>query len=53
MQIPKWICYLALPVGSLLGALRFLQYGFLRVQRYLKDPADRELFVPIGDPDEA
>ena len=53
MQIPKWICYLALPVGSLLGAFRFLQYGHLRVQRYMKDPADRELFVPVGDPDES
>ncbi len=53
MQIPKWICYLALPTGALLGAFRFLQYGYLRVQRYRKDPADRELFVPVEDPEQA
>ena len=43
--IPKWICYLALPVGCILGGIRFLQYAILRVQRFIKDPADSETFV--------
>lgn len=40
LQIPKWICYLSLPTGSILGAFRFLQYGILRIQRFRRDPTD-------------
>ena len=40
LQIPKWLCYLSVPVGSFLGAFRFAQYGILRVLRFIKDPGD-------------
>ena len=45
VSIPKWLCYLALPVGCLLGGLRFIQYGVLRVMRFMKDPGDNETFA--------
>ena len=45
IHIPKWICYLSVPVGSLLAVLRFIQYGALRVMRFIKDPNDSALFV--------
>lgn len=45
MQIPKWVCYLALPVGSILGAFRFAQYGVKRAVRFKKDPSDVRTIV--------
>lgn len=49
MLIPKWICYLALPVGSILGAFRFAQYGVKRYVRYKKDPSDTRTIVVEGE----
>lgn len=45
MQIPKWICYLSVPIGSFLAVFRFIQYGVLRIIRFRKDPNDKALFV--------
>ena len=45
IQIPKWICYLSVPVGSILAVFRFIQYGLLRIQRFIKNPEDTALFV--------
>ena len=49
MQIPKYLCYVCLPVGGILGAFRFLEYGWRRVQRFKKDPTDRRLVVVQQD----
>lgn len=49
MQIPKWLCYLALPTGSIIGALRFLQYGYLRILRFMKNPDDVRTVVTDED----
>lgn len=43
--IPKWVCYLSLPVGTLLAVLRFLEWGIRRTLRFIKDPTDNETFV--------
>lgn len=40
LQIPKWLCYLAVPCGCLMGAVRFLEYGWRRICRFRKDPDD-------------
>lgn len=45
MQIPKYLCYMSLPVGCFLGTFRFLQYGVLRVLRFRSNPDDRTLIV--------
>lgn len=45
IQIPKWICYLSVPVGSGLAVLRFIQYAILRAIRFKNNPDDRALFV--------
>lgn len=44
MQIPKGICYASVPVGCTLAAIRFIQYGVLRIQRFLKNPEDTATF---------
>lgn len=44
IQFPKWICYLSVSVGCGLGAVRFIQYGILRIMRFIKDPNDTETF---------
>lgn len=43
MEIPKNLCYACLPVGCFLGAFRFLQYGYLRIKRFMADPDDRTM----------
>lgn len=48
MQIPKWICYLSVPVGSILAVFRFIQFGVLRAIRYKNNPNDRALFASEG-----
>ena len=45
LAIPKWLCYLSVPVGSFLGAFRFVQYGVLRILRFTKDPSDTRTIV--------
>jgi len=45
IHIPKWICYLSVPVGGSLAVFRFIQYGVLRAIRFMKDPNDSALFV--------
>lgn len=49
LMIPKWLCYLALPVGTTLGSLRFLQYGYKRIIRFKKDPTDTRTIVVEGE----
>lgn len=49
LMIPKWLCYLALPVGTILGSLRFLQYGYKRIIRFKKDPTDTRTIVVEGE----
>ena len=49
MEIPKAICYTSLPVGCFLGAFRFLQYGWLRIRRFMADPNDKTLVVVDKD----
>ena len=49
LMIPKWLCYLALPVGTILGSLRFLQYGYKRIIRFIKDPTDTRTIVVEGE----
>lgn len=43
--LPKWLCYLAVPCGSFLGALRFLEYGWRRIVRFRADPTDVRTIV--------
>lgn len=45
MQIPKWICYLSVPIGCFLAVFRFIQYGILRIIRFKNNPNDKALFV--------
>ena len=45
MQIPKWLCYLSVPVGCFLAVVRFIQYGILRLLRFRKDPTDTRTFA--------
>lgn len=49
VHIPKWVCYLSVPLGSALAVFRFVQYGIKRVIRYKNNPNDTALFVKAAD----
>ena len=40
---------LSCPVGTILGSLRFLQYGYKRIIRFKKDPTDTRTIVVEGE----
>lgn len=52
LAIPKWLCYLSLPAGCLLGSLRFAQYGIIRIKRFINNPEDNRTFAISDDENE-
>ena len=45
LEIPKWLCYLSVPVGCFLATLRFTEFGIYRILRFKKNPNDKNTFA--------